>query len=217
MRFLFHWFVKITAWIPQMLVFRTKLYYEDRRVQGRYIRGRAIVVSNHTSVLDVATMLFVFPFRTLRVVAAEIMYTKNMFMSVMLYLLGTIRVDREAHDFSFLGACERILKKGGVIEIYPEARLPKAGEERPLAFKPSAVYLALQTETPIIPVYTNGEMFSRKRLRVVIGKPIDVCRLYNDQMSEKENIESINTYLRGKVIELGQQIERKAPEKEAGK
>ena len=215
MRFLFHWFVKITGFIPQLLVFRTKVYYEDQRVQGRYIRGRAIVVANHTSVLDVATMLFVFPWRTLRVVAAEIMYAKNPFMSALLYLLGAIRVDRESHDFSFLSACERILKKGGVVEIYPEARLPKAGEERPLPLKPSAVYLALQTETPIVPVYTNGEMFSRKRLRVVIGKPIDVCRLYDDQKSEKENIESINTYLRGKIIELGQQIERKSPEKEA--
>lgn len=215
MRFLFHWFVKITGFIPQLLVFRTKVYYEDKRVQGRYIRGRAIVVANHTSVLDVATMLFVFPWRTLRVVAAEIMYAKNPFMSALLYLLGAIRVDRGSHDFSFLSACERILKKGGVVEIYPEARLPKAGEERPLPFKPSAVYLALQTETPIIPVYTNGEMFSRKRLRVVIGKPIDVCRLYDDQKSEKENIESINTYLRGKIIELGQQIECKSPEKEA--
>ena len=200
-----------------MVLFRTKVYYEDERVQRRHIRGRAIVACNHTSVMDVAALLFVFPTRTLRFVAAEIMYTKNILMTALLHLLGAIRVDREAHDFSFLSKCDRVLSKGGVVEIYPEARLPKPGEQRPLEFKPSAVYLALQSETPIIPVYTNGKMFSRERLRVVIGKPIDVCELYDESKTEKENIENINTYLRGKIIELGAKLEPQETKEKARK
>ena len=26
---IFNWFVKITGWLPQKLIFRTKIYYED--------------------------------------------------------------------------------------------------------------------------------------------------------------------------------------------
>ena len=196
MRFLFHWLIKITGFIPQALVFRTKICYEDKRVQARRIRGRAIIAPNHTSVFDVGAMMFVFPWRTIRVAAAEILYRKNIFMSAMLWLLGAIRVDRTAMDFSFLGACERLLARGGVVEIYPEARLPDPGEERPLPFKTSVVYLALETQTPIIPIYTNGEMFSSKRLRVVIGKPLDVCAMYDDALSEKENVERLTDCLR---------------------
>ena len=49
-----NWFVKLTGWPVQLLCFRTKVLYEDRKVQGRRIRGPAILVSNHTSVYDYA-------------------------------------------------------------------------------------------------------------------------------------------------------------------
>ena len=53
-------FVKLTGWPVQYFCFRTKLYYEDRSVQGRHIRGPAILVSNHTAVYDFAVYMFVF-------------------------------------------------------------------------------------------------------------------------------------------------------------
>jgi 1-acyl-sn-glycerol-3-phosphate acyltransferase len=133
------------------------------------------------------------------------MYTKSKIFSFFLNSLGGIKVDRNAHDFSFVEKSCKILEKGGVVEIYPEARLPKEGEERPLPFKPSAVYLALESGAPIIPVYNSGKYFSRERVRVVIGKPINVQEMYREELSYKENIEAINEYLRGKIIELGKE------------
>ena len=208
MAFLFNWFVKITGWIPQLIIFKIKVYYEDKKVQDKRIKGKAIVVSNHNDLMDFAVLLFVFWRRTLRCVVAELMYEKNIFMTSLLKLLGTIRAERDTHDFSFLGRCEKVLHKGGVVEIFPEARLPRKGEETPLPFKPSAVYLALETDTPIIPVYNNAEHFSRKNMRVIIGKPINVKGLYDDRLSQKENIEKINEYLRGKILELREELER---------
>ena len=35
----FHWFVKITGFIRERLVFRTKIYYKDQSVQSRRIKG----------------------------------------------------------------------------------------------------------------------------------------------------------------------------------
>ena len=57
---IFNWFVKITGWLPQRIVFNTKVYYQDRSVQGRHIKGAAVIASNHTSVFDYAALLFVF-------------------------------------------------------------------------------------------------------------------------------------------------------------
>ena len=48
----FNSFTKITGWIVQKICFRTKIYYEDKAVQGRRIKGSAILISNHTSVFD---------------------------------------------------------------------------------------------------------------------------------------------------------------------
>lgn len=206
MIFLFNWFVKITGWLPYTLIVRPKIHYEDKSVQSRSIKGGAIVVSNHNDLLDFAVTMFTFPSRTLRCAVAELMFKKNFFMTLFLKLAGAIHVDRNIHDFSFLGKSKKILERGGVVEIYPESRLPEPDEERPMEFKPSAIYLALESGAPIIPIYNNAKYFSRDRLRVMIGKPIDVRELYRDELSEKENIEQINTYVRGKIIEYRNQI-----------
>lgn len=212
MRFLFSWFVKLTGWIPQLLVFKIKVYYEDKKVQGKKIRGKAIIASNHHSLFDVGVMMFVFWRRTLRCVVAELMYEKNFFMSLFLHGIGAIKADRDSHSFAFIGKCQKILDKGGVVEIYPEARLPKKGEEKPLEFKPSTVYLALESGAPIIPVYNSGRHFSKERASVIIGKPIYVEELYDEKLTQKENIEKINAYLRGKIIELREELERQEKE-----
>lgn len=205
--FLFQWFVRITGFIPQLLIFRTKIHYEDKKVQDRRIHSKAIVICNHNYLLDFAVLLFVFPTRTLRCAVAEIMYNKNFVMSLLLKLLGCIRVERDSFDFSFIDKMKKILDKGGAVEIYPESRLPEKGESLPLEFKPSYVYLALESGAPIIPVYSNAKLFGKERERVIIGKPIDVMALYDNNLSEKENISNINDYVRNKVIDLGKQLD----------
>ncbi len=194
-------FTKITAWPVQCLLFRTKILYEDRRVQGRRIKGSAIIISNHTSVYDYAVMLFVFFSRTLRYQMAEVLFGKKP-LGYFLKGLGGIRVDRNNYDFSFLARSERILRNGGVVGIFPESRLARKGEERPLPFKPSAAYLALSADVPVIPVYTNGCYFSRHRAVVLIGKPMDI-HAYTDRVSgEKEKIEALTKAMRDKIISL---------------
>lgn len=203
----FHWFVKITGYIPQRLIFRTKVYYEDKTRQSRRIRGKAIVICNHQSVFDYAVLMFLFPGRALRALAAEVLYEKGGLMRLLLNCFGMIRVDRDAMDFSFIERCSRILGKGGAIEIYPEARLPKAGEEKPLPFKPSAAYLALETDTPIIPVYSTGKLFCKERNRVIIGTPLHPRELVDNSLGLTRNVADLTEIMRGKIIELQQQLE----------
>lgn len=201
-------FVKVTGYLPQLIVFRTKVYYQNKAVQSRHIKGNAIIISNHTSVWDYAAMLFVFWSRTLRYQMAELLFKKKT-LSWFLRSMGGIYVNRDAHDFSFMAKSEEVLEQGGIVGIFPESRLPKEGESRPLPFVPSAAYLALRTGVKIIPAYTNGEYFSLKRARVVIGEPIDVTTMCDDTLSEKENLQNITDALRNKVIELGKIIDEK--------
>ena len=119
-------FVKITAYPVQLPVFRTKVYYEDKKVQSRRIRGAAILISNHTSVWDYAVWLFVFFFRTLRAQMAEVLFEKKP-LGLFLKMMGGVRVDRNSFDFGFVSRSQAILEKGGVVEIFPESRLPLKG------------------------------------------------------------------------------------------
>ena len=198
---LFNWFVKITGWPVQFLCFRTKILYEDRKVQGRHIEKDAIVISNHTSVFDYAVYLFVFFTRTLRFQMAEVLYEKPL-LALLLRCLGGIRVDRNAHDFGFMPKSLSILARGGVVGIFPESRLPRPGEERPLPFKVSAAYLALTSGSKIIPVVTNGSYFCRKRARVLIGKPILASDLLEEGADETENLAIVAERLRERIIAL---------------
>ena len=207
-RALFHGFVKLTALPFYLIAMRPRYRYENKRVQSRRLRGGAILVSNHRSVYDVAVLMFAFPGRTLRCVVAELMFEKNPFLTLFLRLLGAIRVDRYSYDFSFLRKCERILSRGGVIEIYPEGRLPQPEDETPLPFKVGAVKLALQSGAPIVPVCHVGTHFGCGKLRVMIGEPIDVRALYRDDLSERENIRAINTIVREKIVEFQQKLEK---------
>ena len=212
-RNIFNFIVKVTGYPIYLLIFKPRLHYEDRSVQGRRIHGKAIVMSNHMDVWDVAVMLFTFLNRNLRCIVAELMFEKNFFMTFFLKSLGAIRVDRNSHDFAFIQKSCDILDHGGVVEIYPEARIPKKNEEKPLEFKPSVAYMALMSGAPIIPVYTDGRYFCKERNNIIIGKPIDVSVLYDTRLSEQENIKNITEILRNKVLELRDELDNRTKAK----
>lgn len=204
----FNAFAKITGWLVQWFCFRTKIYYEDKSAQGRHIKGRAIIVSNHTSVYDYAVMMFVFFTRTLRYQMAEVLFEKKG-LGTMLRWLGGIYVNRNNHDLSFVRKSVDILDGGGVVGVFPEGRLPRKGEKTPLPFASSVTYIALQSGAPIIPVYTNGSYFGRKRARVIIGRPIDVLELADPSLTEKENLLQITEKIRERIKELGKELDEK--------
>ncbi|MGN0374094.1 MAG: lysophospholipid acyltransferase family protein [Butyrivibrio sp.] len=205
-------FTKITAYPMQFFCFRTKVYYEDRKVQGRRIKGPAIIISNHTAVYDYAVFLFVFFGRTLRYQMAEVLFEKK-FLGPFLKAMGGIRVDRNTYNFSFIEKSEEILREGGVVGIFPESRLPRKDEERPLPFKPSAAFIAINSGVPVIPVYTNGSYFNSQRARVIIGKPINPSSYIDSSLPERENIHKFTDVLRDKILELRDELTRQTQEK----
>lgn len=202
-------FTKITGFIPQKLIFKTKIYYEDQNIQGRSIKGGAIIISNHISIYDFAVHLFVFFGRTLRCQVAEVLFEKKL-LGRYLNWMGEIYVNRNTYDFDFLLKSEDIVNKGGVVCVFPESRLPKEGEKRPLPFKESAAFLALSTGAPVIPVYTNGEYFRGKTARVIIGKPIYALELVDEDISDQENIKRVSEAFRNTIIDLGKKLDEKA-------
>lgn len=203
-----NWFVKITGWLVQKLLFRTKVYYEDRNVQKRQIKGLAVIISNHTSVYDYAVCLFTFYRRTLRYQMAEILYKKKP-LRCLLKMLGGIYVDRNVRNFGFVYESLDILRNGGVVGIFPEGRIPREGEKTPLEFKPSAAYIALASGAPVIPVYIKGPYFGKGRIAVIIGKPVFAKQFVKEGMTEKESIQEIAAQLRSRIIKLEKLLNEK--------
>lgn len=190
------WFVKITGWLPFILLSRPKFYYEDDDKSLRKIKGSAIIVPDHHSVWDYATMMYAFPRRNIRCVVAELMFEKNKFMNWLLKRLGCFKVDRRSNDFAFVQQAREHLARNGVVEIFPESRIPREGEPKPLPFKESAAHIAMGSHAPVYLVVSNGQYFSPDRLRVLIHKPIYVEAFCDPALSDKENIKRITAELR---------------------
>ena len=171
------------------------------------------MINNHKSVFDYPVTMFVFLGRTLRVHMSELVMKKPV-LGVLLRMLGGIYVDRNSHNYGYMAKSEKILEKGGVIGIAPEGRIPLKGEATPLEFKTGAAFLALTTDTPIIPMYTNGAYFDLKhRTRVVIGTPIIPSQVADPKLSDKENIALLTRVMREKIISLGQLLDERTKEK----
>lgn len=208
----FQTFFKITGFPIDKICIKPQYCFEDKNVQDRKIHGKAIIVSNHLNFFDYAALIFAFPSRVLHCVIAEITFGKNFLMTAFLSLMGSIKVDRFGHDFNFLGKCSKILDHNGVVVMYPESRIPdkKKGDVPPLEFKPSVVYMALQANAPIIPYYSNGQVFSKEKYKAIIGKPIDVRAYYDSTFDEKTNLKNIANILRNKIIELRDELENQS-------
>lgn len=205
---LFLWFVKITGYPIQYFFFRKKVYYESD-LSPRKIKGGALIVSNHTSVYDFHLVMYTYLPRTIRPLVAELMFEKSKFMNFFLTGIGCVRVERYKYDTSFIPKMTKYLRKGQVGLVYPEAFVPTTEEELRefLPFKPSYIYIALESGVPLIPVYTNGiygkdKKKKKSHAKIIIGNPIDVVKLYDDNKTEKENIEWINNYVRDYIKNL---------------
>ena len=208
MREIFRWLALLSAWPVQLLVFKRKTYYEDRRAQGRIVRGKALIVSNHFSVFDYMVNLFLFPFRKLYVVywpqnSKRIRWGMKFF--------GGIVSDRDVMSLRFMDESVKVLEKGRVVQIYPEAYISEDG--RMDEFKPSYVLIALRAEAPIIPVITDGQYGFFKRVHLIIGKPIDLWDYCTSEDPTKEEIMALNDIVYKKCLELQRELEARKQNK----
>lgn len=210
------WFIKLTGWPMEWIYYNKKVYYEDKAGQRRKIKGGALIVSNHTSVYDYPLIMYTFLGRDIRPLVAEVIFNKGKFMSRLMTRMGAIRVDRDSYDFGFMTTMVNWLEEKKVGLVFPEARIGKPEEKLDgmLEFKPSFVYMALQSGMPIVPVYTNGVYGKQKkqkhdRARIIIGKKIYLDELYDATKSEKENIDYLCSYVREYIKHLGQLLEEK--------
>ncbi len=199
-------FVKVTGAIPMWLLMKRKTYFFDSSRQNRKIRGAAIIISNHKSMFDFPLMLCLFPFRRLHFLMAEILFERSKLFAWFLKMIGGIRVDRANKDLSFMGEAEDLLLKGKVVGIFPEARLERNAETS--YFSPSVVYLALKTNTPIIPIYNNGVFKLFKRTRVIIGEDIYLNDLTSEKLLSSDELKRLCDYLQNQLLLLKENMEK---------
>lgn len=200
---LFLAFTKITGILPALVLFKPRVRRQGKA--RRRLPKNCILVSNHRSLMDFVLYLVVFPCRTIRFLAAEVLFSKNPFLTGLLYGLGCIRVDREGKNFDFVSNSIEVLDQGGTIGIFPEGRLPIGG--KPFPFTVSTAFIATHADAPIVPVYTDGKYGIFKRTGVVIGEPFTLTDHCKEGLSDDEQLKHLTEILRKKVYGLEKELE----------
>ena len=80
------------AWPVQLIFFKKRIYYEDKKDTSRFIRGGALVVSNHRSLMDFMMAIFLFPFRKLYCLMSELIYSHGWIVSALTTVMGGINL-----------------------------------------------------------------------------------------------------------------------------
>ena len=206
----FYCFLILTGWPVFYLIFRTKVIYETPRRKKRYFTSNTIVISNHTSIFDYVALMMVIVPRFPYTLGAEILYEKNFLFTFLLNCLGVIRVDRVTHETKALAKAIRLLRKGKLIYMFPEGRIPLSEEHgRLLPFNAGFAYMAIKTGAEIVPVFTDGNLFTLKRNNIIVGDKVNIKDLCRENLSLHENAEIITDFFHGRIEELGKELERR--------
>ena len=194
----------ITGYIPQLLFFKRKTYYVDKKRTS--FKGGKLIVTNHFSMFDyVLSAFIVFP-RKLDVVTSEMPF-KNKFLKFGMKFFGAIEANRETKNMSFINKCANVLKKGQLVQIYPEGKNSPDGKIH--EFKASYTLIAHRANVPIVLVITDGNYGLFKRTSVIISEEIDVSKFMdvNSKTTKKEERERLNNYIYTRALELRAELE----------
>jgi len=200
---IFRWFGIVTGWPFQFLFFKRKTYYENKRSQGKYIKGGALVISNHFSVVDYIMNLFLVLPRKLFIVTAELAF-RDRYTAFGMRFFGGIKADRDTHSMRFIDDSTKVIRKGRIVQIFPEAHNTDTGEIKD--FKPSYLMIALRANCPIVPIIGNGRYGIFKRASVIIGEKIYLSDYCDTIDPTKEQIIAMNEAVRAKCLQLREQL-----------
>ena len=196
-----------TGYPMQLLFFKRKTFYEDKKQTHLYKGGR-LIISNHFNMLDyVLTSFVVFP-RKLNVVASEDPFKKKFFNFGMKFF-GAIQCTRETGNMKFMDVAADVIKRGQLVQIYPEGRNTPDGNIHD--FKRSYLVIAHRAKAPIIPIVTDGNYGLFKRASVIVGKEIDISPFFTSDRPTppREELEKANEYVFNKVLMLREELERR--------
>lgn len=196
----------ISGYPLQLLFFKRKTYYEDKK-NTNFKKSGKLIITNHFNMFDYVLVSFVVFPRKLNAVASEQPF-KSRITRFGMKFFGTIEANRENKNMKFIDVCASVIKdKKQLVQIYPEGKNTPDGKIH--EFKRSYILIAHHANAPIVPIVTDGNYGIFKRASVIIGKEIDIYQFIdrNKKVIGKDDREKINDYVYNKVLELREKLE----------
>ena len=200
----------------QLLFFKRRTYYVDKKNTHLH-RGGKLIISNHFNMFDYVLNSFVVYPRKLNVVTSEVPFRVPIARFGMRFF-GAIQANRVTRNMRFMDECADAIKKGQLVQIFPEGRNTPDGKIH--EFKHSYIVIAHRAKAPIVPIVTDGGYGVFKRASVIIGEEIHVSDFItsDSHTPTREELNLANEYIFGRVLALREELElRKKQSSRRGK
>lgn len=175
------------------LIFRFRRYDTTGAKYKKKIRGGALVVANHSSMLDPFLVWANLWYRRVSFLAAEAVM-RNPVVAWLLRGCGCIKIDRNISDIEAVRKAVDVLKGERIVAMFPQGAITH--DEEFSQIKSGAILIALRAGVPIVPMYSNRKNTPWYRPTVVVmGEPMD-CRDYcKKKMPSMSEIEAASAAL----------------------
>lgn len=148
--------------------------------------------------------MFVFFPRKLYVVASEHAF-KGFWIRLGMKFWGGIKADRVTKSTKFIFQSIREIKKGHLVQIFPEGHNTDDGKIH--NFYPSYILIAHKANAPIVPLISDGQYGFFKRVHQIIGEPIYLSDYVKEGKVTKDEIERLNEIVYTKVLKLRKELD----------
>lgn len=158
------------------LFFRLLFRLEVKNIHNIPERGGVIIAANHTSYLDPPLMVGALKRRPTFIARAGLFKIPVLGSIIKAYSIG---VNREGPTPSTFKRAIKILKKNGLLVIFPEGGRSQDG--RLMALKRGVGLMASLTGVPVVPAYIRGAhkvlpvgaiLPRPHKIKIIFGKPV---------------------------------------------
>ncbi len=137
-------------------------------LQHLRVKGKAIFVCNHVSMMDPIALALISP-RFIHFMAKSDLF-KNPLANLFLRSFLAFPVNRKQADMTSLKNAMKVLDQGKVFGIFPEGKRSITDDLDEL--EKGAAFLAIRSGAPVVPIYIDPASYRKWKMRVLIGKPL---------------------------------------------
>lgn len=177
------------------IVYRVKIIGKENIPQ----EGNLLFCGNHRTYLD-PPLIIVTAGRYMRFLAKEEL-KKNPLFAFLGFLYDGIFVKRDEKDIGPLKTALKTLKEGKCVGLFPEGTR-NGLEKNDGKVKNGAAYLALKTNSKVVPIGIVGPAKSFTKNAIIYGKPLDFSEYATSKKVDKEVEDKVSEIIMDEIIKL---------------
>lgn len=177
------------------IVYRVKIIGKENIPQ----EGNLLFCGNHRTYLD-PPLIIVTAGRYMRFMAKEEL-KKNPLFAFLGFLYDGIFVKRDEKDIGPLKTALKTLKDGKCVGLFPEGTR-NGLEKNDGKVKNGAAYLALKTNSKVVPIGIVGPAKPFTKNAIIYGKPLDFSEYVTGKKVDKEVEDKVSEMIMDEIIKL---------------